>query len=39
MGTFFVKYGCKRFKIGHQYGEHTEDISTLNHKEIGVMDH
>ena len=34
MEKLFVYYGSKRFKIGHQYDEHTYDISTLNNKEI-----
>ena len=36
MGTFFVWYYSKRFKIGHNYCEHTDDISTLNNKEIAL---
>ena len=34
MGIVFVYYGSKRFKIGHQFGEHTNDILNLNHKQI-----
>ena len=36
MGSVFDYYSSKRFKIGHNYGEHMDDIPTRNYKEISI---
>ena len=36
-GSFFDYYSSKRFKICHNCGEHMDDISTQNYKEIVVL--
>ena len=39
MGIFIFKYNINRFKSVDQFGEHTDDILTLNYKDIQFWPH